>query len=282
MPTIIHFIDVGQGNMVLIETDSGERYCFDCNITNDNEERVLNYVGNAIGWGTPIDAFICSHRDADHMRGVNKLNADFPIRAVWDSGYPGTTTTSTEYLQYMNFRRSVPRHILESFTYRDFGRTRFRYLSSADNRLSNNANAQGIVIKAEHRSIDGTSCLRSAMLTADSDAETWKYGIMQDYNKSSLRASILMAGHHGSITFFDDPNDSEYYFTEHIHAISPEMTIVSVGNNSHGHPDPKAMELYEQNSSGSSNGNKLARTDLIGSIRLTLKDSGGWSMSYDS
>ena len=42
MPTIIHFIDVGQGNMVLIEVESRRSFVFDCNITADNEDRVLD------------------------------------------------------------------------------------------------------------------------------------------------------------------------------------------------------------------------------------------------
>ena len=82
MATIIHFIDVGQGNMVLIEPSNGSKFIFDCNITNDNEARVLAYVRSKIGKGTRLKAFICSHRDADHMRGVKKLHKEFPIDKI--------------------------------------------------------------------------------------------------------------------------------------------------------------------------------------------------------
>lgn len=51
MDTTIHFIDVGQGNMVFIETSNGEYYIYDCNITNDNENRVLNYIAGIIKVG---------------------------------------------------------------------------------------------------------------------------------------------------------------------------------------------------------------------------------------
>jgi len=109
MTTVIHFIDVGQGNMVLIEASDGTNLVFDCNITEDNEDRVLNYVAKTIGSGTPLHAFICSHRDADHMRGVKKLHRYFPVRRIWDSDYPGTTTNSPEYREYMDLRRQVAR-----------------------------------------------------------------------------------------------------------------------------------------------------------------------------
>ena len=90
MATIIHFLDVGQGNMVLIETANGKNFVFDCNVTDDNQDRVLNYVAEQIGEGASLSAFICSHRDSDHMRGVKKLHARFPVSQVWDSDYPGT------------------------------------------------------------------------------------------------------------------------------------------------------------------------------------------------
>lgn len=278
MSTIIHFIDVGQGNMVLVQAADGSCFVVDCNITQANEDRVIDYVASQIGWQTDLRAFICSHRDADHMRGVRKLHRYFPVQSVWDSDYPGTTTNSTEYREYMQLRREVGHEVKEKLKRQDFGRTRFRYLSAQDDRLDENANAQGIVIKVEHRNDDRSIIRGSAMLTGDSDAETWRYAILEDYNKSDLDCDILLAGHHGSITFFDDPADDRFYYEAHAKAMSPDMTIVSVGPNVHGHPDEKAIELYEKHSSGSNKGNLLYRTDEEGTMRLTLKDEGGWSI----
>ena len=68
----IHFINVGQGNMVLVQIPESKIIVCDCNITEDNEEEVLDYVYRQIG-NNPIDIFINTHRDADHMRGVKKL-----------------------------------------------------------------------------------------------------------------------------------------------------------------------------------------------------------------
>lgn len=126
MATIVHFIDVGQGNMVLIEAASGTRLMFDCNITDDNEDRVLDYVAEQIGEGNSLHAFICSHRDADHIRGVKKLHARFPVGKVWDSNYPGTTTDSAEYRAYMDLRKQVGSRTIFKQKYQDFGRTRLR------------------------------------------------------------------------------------------------------------------------------------------------------------
>lgn len=135
MNTTVHFIDVGQGNMVLIEASNGEYYICDCNVTNANESRVINYVASVIGSGTSISAFICTHRDADHMRGVKKIHNYFPIKRIWDSGHSGTTTNSNEYLEYMNLRRQVGNEEKKRLTRQDLGMTRLRYLSAKDERL---------------------------------------------------------------------------------------------------------------------------------------------------
>jgi len=277
MSTEIHFIDVGQGNMVLVEATNGKYYLCDCNVTNDNEDSVLNYLANVIGWGTTISAFICTHRDADHMRGIKKVHEYFPVASIWDSGYPGTTTDSSEYREYMQLRRTVGSVEKKKQTKQDLGMTRFRYLSAKDDRLEKNANAQGLVIKVEHW--NDSSCGSSTILTGDCDAETWRHGIMQDYVASDVESSILMGAHHGSITFFDDPGDTKHYYTDHIQAVYPAMTIISVGDNGHGHPDEKAIELYEKYSTGSNKGNKVYTTQDKGTMKLTLKDD-GWSLNF--
>lgn len=278
MSTIVHFIDVGQGNMTLIEAENGDNLVVDCNITEENEDRVLQYVARQIGWDSELGAFVCSHRDADHIRGITKLHEYFPIKKIWDSGYPGTSTDAPEYRQYMRLRRTVGGVVKEKQKRQDFGRTRFRFLSAQDQRLPRNANAQGIVLKVEHRSADDVTTDGSVMLTGDSDAETWRYAIQRDYDNRELVSDILLAGHHGSITFFDDPHDAKHYYVDHVKAMEPAMTLVSVGDNSHGHPDSKAIELYEKYSSGSNKGNKLFRTDKEGNMRLILKDGGGWNL----
>ena len=278
MTTTVHFIDVGQGNMVLIKTTSGKAFVFDCNITEENEARVLDYVADQIGERKSLHAFICSHRDADHIRGVKKLHARFPVREVWDSDYPGTTTDSSEYRAYMELRRAVGSKTLQKKKRFDYGRTRLRILSAKDDRLPDNANAQGVVIKVEQWNEAMDKIEGSSILPGDSDAQTWRDGIMVDYWKREVSCNILMAAHHGSISFFDDSSDDHYY-KDHLDAIKPAMTVISVGPNSHGHPNETALKFYREYSTGSIKGNKISRTDMKGTMKLTLNSGGGCNLS---
>ena len=103
----IHFLDVGCGAMVLIQMPDGQAFMYDCNITDENANYVINYIDNVIGPFTEIDMFINSHRDADHFRGIKNLHRAHPIKEIKDSGVPGTTTTSSDYQAYMELRRLV-------------------------------------------------------------------------------------------------------------------------------------------------------------------------------
>ena len=278
MPTKLHFINVGQGNMTLLQLSDGQIFLYDCNITNDNEGSVLEYLANQIGRNTAIDVFICSHRDADHMRGIKKIHKHFPIKKIWDSGVTGTTPNSSEYLDYMDLRRKVGFREIKPRTRYDFGDTRLRIMNSKNDDVADNANAQSIVIKVVHRDSYRDKDYASVLLTGDTDAATWKT-IQQQYSDIDLSCSLLLASHHGSSSYFEDPSDTKHYYTGHLYAKSPNMTIISVGNNAHGHPDKDAIRFYEKYSTGSRSGNKILRTDKNGHICVTLQDGGGWSLN---
>src|SRR5208337_5450615 len=125
-----------------------------------------------------------------------------------------------------------------------------------------------------HRNAALDANLASVLLTGDTDAETWK-DIRTTYSDGDLSCYVLLASHHGSLTYFDDPSDTHYY-TSHLRAQAPAVTIISVGDNAHGHPDEKAIEFYEKYSLGSSKG-KVLRLDDHGHIGVSLNDSGGWN-----
>ena len=271
--TEIHFIDVGCGNMQLILLPDGLIFMYDCTITNDNKDDVLSYVRKILGSRTQIDVFINSHRDADHMRGIKELHKKHPINAIWDSGVPGTTTTSSEYREYMDLRRQVSSKEIGARKYWEYGEAVLRCMNSKWEGYTE-PNDQSVVLKVENKGA-------SAMLAGDTSYKPWRKKILTYYGDDRLSANILLAAHHGSLTFFDDPSDKKSYYTVHMEKIAPDMTLVSVGPNTHDLPDDKAMELYEKYSSGSDKGNKVYTTEDKGNMKLVLKDDGGWRLKIN-
>lgn len=261
----IHFMNVGQGNMVLIQIPNNKTIIYDCNITKENEYDVLNYLDSKI---KSIDIFINSHRDADHMRGIEKLENRFGISEIWDSGVSGATTDSSEYFNYMNLRRSIGKEV-EALKYWTFGDCKLRIMNSKNSNFDD-ANEQSLVVKLEYGG-------NGVMLAGDTSYRSWKEFVEKYYSDSDLSSEILLASHHGSISFFDDPNDEKNYYVSHIKKINPAMTIISVGDSTL--LDDKAVKLYEKYSRGSEQGNKVFTTLAKGNMLLTLKSEESWSLS---
>jgi beta-lactamase superfamily II metal-dependent hydrolase len=272
MSTTIHFIDVGQGNMTLIKAHSGKIILYDCNLTEQNEGSVLRYLTSVLGRNSTIDIFINSHRDADHMRGIKKVHQRHPIQLIWDTGVTGTSPNSNEYRDYMDLRRIVGFFEPKHNTYFDFDYTRLRILNAKNDNLQNDPNAQSIVIKVCEMNNTKDKELYSVILSGDSDAATWK-DICSRYKAEDLKCNILLASHHGSLSYFDDPADT-YYYLDHLKAKCPNATIISTGPNQHGHPEKKAVEFYERHTTGCSNGVKIFRTDNHRTIRVEIDNAG--------
>src|SRR5262249_53711027 len=95
---VAHFIDVGQGNMTLVEMPDGTIFLYDCNVTDENAERVLGYLSASLRGRRFF--FVNSHREADHMRGIKRVDRMSPIAMVCDNGEPGGTTDCAEYNEY--------------------------------------------------------------------------------------------------------------------------------------------------------------------------------------
>lgn len=268
----VHILDVGFGNMAILLNPNGTIVVLDCNITAENKTSVLAYVRRIIGRQL-IDVFINSHRDADHMRGIVDLHVQNPIKAIWDTDVPGTTTDSPEYISYMRLKRVLPGQTIEARKFYTFGDAKYRCMNAKWDDYTD-PNQQSAVIKVEYKT---PGC--SVMFAGDTDYRPWKEKILTHYSDGDIKSALSVAAHHGSVTFFDDPSDEKNYYVDHIKKIKPDMTIISVGSNQHGLPHAKAIELHTKYSTGSAQGNKLFSTDDKHNMKITLKDDGGWSLS---
>jgi len=281
MAIIAHFIDVGQGNMALLVLGDGTTLLYDCNVTDENEERVIRYLRAVLPrpW---IDIFVNSHREADHMRGLKRIHAAFPILTVWDSGVVGGDPYSPEYREYMEVKRGRDVAV-KHYTYYDFGTTRVRIMNAKNDLLSDDPNAQSIVMKVENRRPVTGQVLNSLMLAGDSDAAAWERWIVPVYG-NDIESTILLGSHHGGNGYFLKQKNGGLYL-DHIQKIRPRVTVVSVGSNNYGHPTPLALALYTSHSAGPdytwrTEPLKIVRTDRQGTIKLSLRDDGWWVMNW--
>lgn len=243
-PLAVHFIDVGQGDAVLLLTPSGSSILIDAGPSTAGQ-KVVSYL-KAAGVSS-IDKLIATHPHEDHIGGMAAILSAFPVREVVDSGFPHTTQTYESFLDTVSekgIRYRVPQKgdVISSET----GFTLTALYSDPD---AADANGASLVLQAVHGS-------QSFLFTGD--AEKSSEDVLLNTPGVSLRSQVLKVGHHGSTT-----STSPAFAL----AVRPSVSIVSVGaENRYGHPDNIILNrLTSLNSS-------VYRTDQNGDI--VLKSNG--------
>jgi len=306
-PLLFHVMDVGEGLMILIVFPDETTMLYDCNVTNDNTERVLDDLGRFIPTrpdpenddrpGQWIDVFVNSHRDQDHYRGLKSINGRFQIRAIWDSGQSGDTCSDDNYLYYMDLRRrlkekrgddalTVPEPSRDPVA--EYGGAKVFCLSSSETlEIDGTAGARtrdphtyAIVLSIQYAQ-------RSLLLTSDSDWLVWRERIVPDFSDSGLlRSSILVASHHGSKSFFMEEANNEGIdekarpATTYLGAlpyIKPVVTLISCGSGG-SHPNADALKQYEQYTSAESSGPQVYTTGDKGGLIGFVSADGRWTV----
>ena len=276
-----YLMSVGEGLMTLIIFPNELVMLFDCNVTNDNQDEVLEFLDEVIPekyngdkqkYEKPIHIFANSHRDEDHYRGLKKVNEKFPIKSIWDSGQTGATTDSPDYLYYMYLRRALkekdPANLfipvpsdIPVFNYdgvdiyclaaeEDFTAGYInKGFSESDTRIQH---TNSMVLLLEYGN-------RKLLMTGDSDWKSWRDKIVPNFNEGDfVKVNILNARHHGSRTFctsgvYDNiaaEANSETTYIESIELITPDITLVSCGDyDSAHHTNKDALELYKTHTS---------------------------------
>src|SRR4051794_39529784 len=95
IPVKAHFIDVGQGDSILITLTNGKNILVDAG-KRDADDKVGAYL-KKVGVKT-LDLVVSTHPDADHIGGLIDILNFFPVKQVLDSGKGHTTQTYTDLL----------------------------------------------------------------------------------------------------------------------------------------------------------------------------------------
>lgn len=272
-----YLINCGSGLMHLIILPDNTVMLFDCNVTNENEEEIINFLDRHIPAKYDkdlkkeekfIDIFVNSHRDEDHYRGLKKINEKFKIKSIWDSGQSGENTDSADYNYYMYLRRELKKKSEDNLIVptpsnailKTIGTVDIYCLAAeADFVYQDEAKILEHAAKIQHTNSMVLLMVysgRKLLLTGDSDWKSWKEQIVSIFTEivpNYENADILIASHHGSRSFFTDEEtiDLEKYpdttYIESIELINPIITLISCGGyNTYHHPNKEAMKLYEK------------------------------------
>lgn len=221
----VSFLDIGQGDAILIESPSGRRMLVD----GGPDGSVLRALGEVLPWYTrTIDVVLATHPDADHIGGLSDVLRQYHVSYIIDNSVSHDTPAVESFLKASaredalvrgltrGERINLGEGVIVEVLFPD------RVLKEADTNLSS------IVLRVSYGA-------HSFLLTGDAPESIERYLVSLD--GKALESTVLKAGHHGSHT------SSNVSF---ISAVSPEYVVYSRGcGNTYGHPHKEVVERFE-------------------------------------
>lgn len=252
----IYFIDVGQGDSILLRFPCGTDFLIDAGSgTNAGATRISSYLAALDATGLDdLEYMIATHPDSDHINMLDDVLETYEVHNIYYNDYMHTSATFEKFLEAAE-TETYGENEQAALTLFDEDGDQWNILGVSGEcysvkiyapgygRFENN-NAMSPFIIAEYGG-------RKVMLTGDAEAcsEQW---FLQTFGQNSLDCDILKVAHHGS----DTSSSAEF-----LNFVTCEYAVISVGeNNAYGHPDDETLtKLYERNYS-------VYRTDLDGTI----------------
>lgn len=235
----VTFLDVGQGDSVLIQTPAGKTILYDGGKKSAGE-KIVSYLAKA--GITSVDLLVASHPDADHIGGLIPVMEKIKVKKVLDSGKTHTSQTYFDYLTLID-KKNIPFEVAKAGQSVNLDSSlKVQVLNSTNS--SNDNNESSIVLKITHGNVN-------YLLTGDVTVKN-ELEMIKKYN---VKADILKAGHHGANTSTSQ---------EFVNAIKPKVAVLSYGkDNQYGHPTSAVVSRLK------ASGAKLYHTALSGNITVT-------------
>lgn len=208
----IHFIDVGQGDSILIQTPQGKNILIDGGPPQAGKKVTAYLKKHHVD---KIDLLIATHPDIDHIGGLIQVIKSFPIDRMIDSGKSHITMTYAKYLNQIR-QQNIPlttAKLYETIEVDDL--IDIQILNAYKKGL--NTNQSSIVLNVVYDRI-------SVLLMGDVERKQ-EYKLIDMFN---IKSDILKIGHHGSKT------STSFEFLKHV---NPQLAIITYGkSNKYGHP----------------------------------------------
>jgi len=240
----VDFLDVGQGDAILIKAPSGQNILID---GGPDKTVIKRLAENLPFYDKQIDLMILTHAHDDHVTGLIDVLKRYKVKRIL---YTGAVHNAPNYLAWLNLVRDkkVPLTIIDKEQTINLGaEVELKILYPTESFLNKtlaDLNDSSIIIKL----IYGQS---KFLLTGDAGLEVEKKLIASD---ADLSAEVLKVGHHGS-----QYSTSE----EFLDKVKSKIAVIMVGkDNDFGHPNLRIIKRLERL------GADIFRTDLNGTVKI--------------
>jgi len=235
---IIDFIDVGQGDSILIRQgehamliDGGTTECKD-DLLNFLKQENVNYLDYIVG----------THPHEDHIGSLDDVVNTIDFNEIL---FPKVTTTTKTFENLVIAVQNKGKKFTAPQVGKEYSLGEAKFVILAPNSGNyQSLNDYSIVIKMSYGQ-------NSFLFTGDAESVSEKEILNLGYD---IKADVLKIGHHGATT------STTQSFLD---AVNPKYAVISCGkNNSYKHPTKTTMEKLSQKKI------KVYRTDEQGTIEL--------------
>lgn len=244
----ITFINVGQGDGILIHGDNGTKVMVDGGSTSEKQVAkncIVPYL-KAEGIGT-IDYSIITHTDKDHISGIleileNNNSNRIRIKNLVMPDINMKDDTYNELIEKAKLKKINVLYIKKGDTL-SLDKTKIKCIYPETTTTASDKNDYCTVLSVKNKT-------SKILLTGDISKEI-EEKIKDDIEENY---TVLKVAHHGS-----NYSSSEKFLKK----VNPKYSIISVGkNNSYGHPGNETMERLRKQ------GGVIYRTDEKGGITI--------------
>jgi beta-lactamase superfamily II metal-dependent hydrolase len=245
----VDFLDVGQGDSILIRSPEGKTALIDAGPTRDGAVRALQRKGIE-----SLDLVIVSHHHSDHYGGMAQVVHDFKPKYFVATGSAHTTKSYLKLLEAVRKEGITAIEPTAKLRKIELGTvTLTMFPQPPENHRDENDNSIGVRLQFGQFAV---------LLTGDSESDERRWWIT--HNPDLIRdCTILKLAHHGSRNGTDQ---------RWLDLVQPEIVVASLGrDNDYGHPHSETLSLLRRNEI------PLLRTDQRGTITI-LSNGRTWNL----
>ncbi|MEZ4734866.1 MAG: DNA internalization-related competence protein ComEC/Rec2 [Caldilineaceae bacterium] len=246
----IYFLDIGQGDGILIQTPSGRQVLIDGGAS---PQQLFSELGAVMPfWDRSLDVVLMTHPDLDHMGAQVFVPDRYTISLAIETAASQANPDAAQWRQQMA-TNGVPVQRQHSGGWLDLGDGVALWVlwPTAAGYMGENAdNENSLVTKLVYGDF-------TLLLTGDAGVPSERVLIAAG---APVAATVLKVGHHGS------KGSTSTAFVE---AVNPAIAVIQVGaDNDYGHPHPDILARLA--------GQDILRNDLQGRIHLSSDGHQMW------
>ncbi len=217
----VHFLDVGQGDAVFIETPDGVQVIID----GGRDSAVIRELGAVLDFADrTIDVMIATHPDSDHIGGLIDVLERYQIASVIQTEQIGDSPAAVAFQTAVQAENAVVHTPRTGEVIQLGASTTLEILFPPLDASAFESNTASVIAQLRYGDTE-------FMLTGDAPQSIETY-LVGAYG-ADLRSDVLKVGHHGSKTSTAP---------EFLAAVAPTHAVISAGvDNSYGHPHPEVM-----------------------------------------